>query len=106
MKEEQQNESIHFKDVGVHCAAVLTLNLCQPQRLVVMLGWYGESVEEHQDDDQPIKRHRLDSQPALPAAEPVPTAPAPTAGEHDDVITKSDTNVTDCACKTILHEHI
>ena len=59
-----------------------TLHLSQPHRLVVVLWWYGESVEEHQDDDQPIERHRFDSQSALPAAEPVPAAPAPTAGDE------------------------
>lgn len=66
-----------------------------------MLGRYGESVEEHQDDDQPIKRHRFDSQPALPAAEPVPAAPAPTAGGHSNIVTKNNTNVTHFACKMI-----
>lgn len=60
-----------------------TLHFCQPQWLVVMLGWYCESVEEHQNDDQPIKRHRFDGQAALPAAESVPAAPAPTAGRGE-----------------------
>lgn len=45
-----------------------------------MLRRYGESVQEHQDDDQPVKRHRFDGQAAFPAAEPVPAAPAPTGG--------------------------
>lgn len=51
-----------------------------------MLGRYGKSVEEHQDDDQPIKRHRFDGQTTLPAAEPVPAAPAPTGegGERQE----------------------
>lgn len=47
-----------------------------------MLGRYCESVEEHQNDDQPVKRHRFDGQAALPAAESVPAAPAPTAGRR------------------------
>lgn len=56
-----------------------------------MLRWYCESVEEHQNDDQPIKRHRFDGQPALPAAESVPAAPAPTAGRRGNVIIKYNT---------------
>lgn len=71
--------------------AVHTLHFCQPQGLVVMLGWYCESVEEHQNDDQPIKRHRFDGQPALPAAESVPAAPAPTARRRGNVIIKYNT---------------
>lgn len=71
----------------VQRVAALTLHFSQPQRLVVMLGRYGESVEEHQDDDQPIKRHRFDGQTTLPAAEPVPAAPAPTGGGGARMIT-------------------
>lgn len=65
---------------------VRTLDLRQPHGLIVMFRGYGECVEEHQDDDQPIERHRFHRQPALPAAEPVPAAPAPTTGDGEDLI--------------------
>lgn len=64
-----------------------------------MLWWYGESVEEHQDDDQPVESHRFDSQPAIPAAEPVPAAPAPTAGGEIYVSARDNANVTQLAFK-------
>lgn len=43
-----------------------------------MLRGDGESVEKHQDDDQPIKRHRFHSCTTLPAAETVPPSPLTT----------------------------
>lgn len=58
---------------------MLTLHLREPEWLVVMFGRDGESVQKHQDDHQPIERHRFHRQAAIPTAAPVPATPAPTA---------------------------
>lgn len=55
-----------------------TLDFGQPVWLVVVLRGNGERVEEHQDDDQPVKRDGLHSHAALPAAEAVPAPPLAT----------------------------
>lgn len=55
-----------------------TLDFGQPVWLVVVLGGNGERVEEHQDDDQPVKRDGFHSRAALPAAEAVPAPPLAT----------------------------
>lgn len=57
------------------------MHFCQPFGLVVVLWRDGEGVEEHQDDDEPIKRHGFHGRPALPAAEAVPPSPLPTDRE-------------------------
>lgn len=65
-----------------------TLNFGQPVWLVVVLGGNGEGVEEHQDDDQPVKHDGLHSRPTLPTAEAVP-APPLTTGRKTDLNTTS-----------------
>lgn len=40
-----------------------------------MFGGNSERVEEHQEDHQPVEDIGLDGSPALPSAEPVPSAP-------------------------------
>lgn len=47
-----------------------------------MFGGDGQSVEENQEDDQPIEKLRFDRRPALPPAQPVPPARVPTAGRE------------------------
>lgn len=60
-----------------------TLNFSQPVWLVVVLGGNGEGVEEHQDDDQPVKHDGLHSRATLPAAEAVPASPLTTGRKTD-----------------------
>lgn len=40
----------------------------------------GESVEENQEDDQPIEKLRFDGRPTLAPAQPVPPARVATEG--------------------------
>lgn len=60
-----------------------TLDFGQPVWLVVVLGCNGEGVEEHQDDDQPVKHDRFHSRATLPAAEAVPAPPLTTGRKTD-----------------------
>lgn len=55
-----------------------TLYFGQPVWLVVVLRSDGESIEEHQDDDEPVKCHRFHSCTTFPAAETVPPSPLTT----------------------------
>lgn len=52
-----------------------------------MFRGYGESVEENQEDDQPIENLRLDRRSALPPKQPVPPARVPTEEEGAEVVT-------------------
>lgn len=59
-----------------------TLYFSQPVWLVVVLRRDSKSVEEHQDDDEPIKGHRFHSCATLPAAETVPSTPLTAEGDQ------------------------
>lgn len=67
---------------------VFTLHLCEPHGLVVVLGGDGQGVEEHQDDHQPIERHRFHRQAAIPSDVAVPSTPAPTVEKQEVSITR------------------
>ena len=56
-----------------------TLHVREPVWLVVVLRGDGQRVEEHQEDHQPVEGGGFHRQATLPAAEPVPAAPVPTA---------------------------
>lgn len=58
------------------CCVFLTLDLREPVRLVIMLGWYRECVQEHQQNHQPIEDGGFHHSSALPATKPVPATPA------------------------------
>lgn len=45
----------------------------------------GQSVEENQEDDQPVENLRLDPRPALPPKQPVPPARVSTAQEGGEM---------------------
>lgn len=60
--------------------SLLTLHLCQPFWLEVVLRGNGEGVQCHQQDDKPVEELGLHHIPALPTKHSVPTPP-PTAGE-------------------------
>lgn len=53
----------------------------------------GQSVEENQEDDQPVENLRLDRCPALPPTQPVPPARVSTEGEEADSEAESDGEV-------------
>lgn len=48
----------------------------------------GQSVEENQEDDQPIENLRLDRCPALPPTQPVPPARVSTEEEEAEIETE------------------
>lgn len=50
-----------------------------------MLRRDGQSVEENQEDDKPVKNLRLDPRPALPPEQSVPPARVPTAREGGEM---------------------
>ena len=60
--------------------SALTLEMIQPGRLVVVLGGQHARVEEHQDDDEPVERLRLDRPSAAPLHASV--TPATDGGHH------------------------
>lgn len=64
------------------CVCVATLDLGQPIRLVVVLGGTEGGVEEDEQQDQPIERHRLDGGATVPATDSIPAAQRPTTGER------------------------
>lgn len=66
------------------CVFLRTLYISQPLRLPVMFRGDGQSVEENQEDDQPVENLRLDRCPALPPTQPVPPARISTEGEEAD----------------------
>ena len=53
----------------------------------------GQSVEENQEDDQPVENLRLDPRPALPPEESVPPARVPTAQEGGEIEAEGRGNV-------------
>ena len=80
----------HLKAQGVHLEQHLDgeeddeehvcdlLEVLEPLWLVVVLGGEDAGVEQHQDDDEPEHRLRLDSSPAVP-----PRLAVPPAAKHD-----------------------
>lgn len=61
----------------------LTLDLCQPFRLVVVLRSTEGRVEEDEQQNQPVEGYRFDSRAAVPAADAVPAAQRPTVAQID-----------------------
>ena len=76
----------HLKAQGVHLEQHLDgekddeehvgdlLEVLEPLGLVVVLGGEDAGVEQHQDDDEPEHRLRLDGAPAVPPRLAVPPA--------------------------------
>ncbi|TNN65170.1 hypothetical protein EYF80_024577 [Liparis tanakae] len=54
-------------------------------RLLVMLRGDGQSVEENQEDDQPIEKLGFDPCPALPPTQPVPPPRVSTEGGEAEI---------------------
>lgn len=57
-------------------ARLCTLGFSEPDMLSIVFRGYGESVKEHQDNDQPVEGGRFHRCSALPATESVPASPA------------------------------
>ena len=84
------DERCHLKAQGVHLEQHLDgeeddeehvcdlLEVLEPLWLVVVLGGEDAGVEQHQDDDEPEHRLRLDSAPTVP-----PRLAVPPAAKHD-----------------------
>lgn len=66
------------------CVCVATLNLRQPIRLVVVLGGAEGGVEEDEQQNQPIERHRFDGGATVPATDSIPPAQRPTERERGE----------------------
>lgn len=64
-------------------ARVVTLDLCQPIRLVVVLGGAEGRVEEDKQQNEPIKGHRFNSCATVSATNSIPATQRPTEGERD-----------------------
>lgn len=69
------------KDLSTVC--VVTLDLCQPIGLVVVLGGTEGGVEEDEQQNQPIECHRFDSSSTIPATDSIPATQRPTEREED-----------------------
>lgn len=69
------------------------MDLCQPVRLVVVLGGTEGGVEEHEQQNEPIKRHRFYSSPTVSATDSIPATQCPTDGEMETVITVNSCSV-------------
>lgn len=61
---------------------VLTLDLCQPLRLVVVLGGAEGGVEEDEQENQPIECHRFDGGATVSATDSIPATQRPTEREE------------------------
>lgn len=67
------------EDSDITTERLPTLNLRQPDRLVVVLGGAEGGVEEDEEQNQPVERHRFDGGAAVPATHSVPPPQRPTA---------------------------
>lgn len=61
-----------------HHQTLLTLDLSEPVRLVVVFRGNSKGVKKHEEDHQPVENIGLDSGTALSSAESIPPAPVAT----------------------------